>query len=167
MSNITVGFSTSSDWISRAIRWITRSRVSHAWLCLEWYGMLFIIHATVGGVKVTPRSKWESGHNKIVGEFRPKADVTEGVKHALSFLDEEYDYVGILGYIFVVFWKRWFNKKIKNILARPNAMVCSEFLVHLADKGGIPEWRELDPERTTPKDLLEICEKEHSFERVL
>ena len=125
-----------------------------------------IVHTTVGGVQVDFRRKWEKS-NKIVGEFRPKVDVSPGVQHTLSLLGEKYDYVGLLGYLLVVFWWRWFGRKIKNPMASPTGLVCSELLVHLAHDGDIPEWSEMDPERTTPQDLLAACEKGGSFERIV
>lgn len=134
---------------------------------MEMEGVPVIVHATVGGVQVDFRRKWAKG-NTIVGEFRPKVEVSQGVQHTLSLLGSKYDYVGLLGYLLVVFWWRWFGRKIKNPIVSPTGLVCSELLVHLSHDGSIiPEWAEMDPERTTPQDLLAACEAGSSFERII
>lgn len=162
---VTIGFSTTDEYLQRLIRWFTRSKTSHCWFSTELEGVPVIVHATIGGIKIEPRVTWEK-HNKIVSEFAYSSDISEGVKHAFTLLGTKYDYVALLGYIFVIFWKRWFGKKIKNFLASPNAMVCSELLVNLAKHGSISEWENLDPERTTPQDLLSICESSESFTKI-
>ena len=162
---VTVGFSTSSGLVSRLVRWVTRSKASHSWICLEVYGLSVIVHASLGGVRMLPRDRFEHG-NTIVGEYRVKPDVSEGVNHTLSFLGEKYDYLGLFGFLKVELWKRWFHKKVRNPWASAKSLVCSELIVHLAHAGKIPEWEGFDPESVTPAELMAECERRLSFEKI-
>jgi len=161
---MTLVFSTSSSWISRIIMWFTRSKASHVMIGLDVYGIPMLLHCTSGGVQVTPRAKWFA-ENRQVAEYRFKPDITEGIKHAFLMLGEKYDYVSLLGFIPVLFF-RWLRIKVKNPLASPSAMVCSEFILHVDHHDQIPEWDVLDYETTTPEDLLVLCEQQKSFQRI-
>ena len=159
---IRIIFSTSSSWLSKLIRWVTRSKVSHASICVIAQGLpILVLQSTVGGVQAMSRTRWNRG-NRVIKEFRSKIPVS--LEHACRLLGERYDYVGLIGYIPVLLG-RWLGKKVKNPLASPRALVCAEFVLHLS-QGQIPEWKGLDPEGTTPEDLLEVCDKGASFEAI-
>ena len=160
---MTLIFSTSSGWISGLIRWFTKSRASHVMIGCEVMGVSMLMHCTEGGVQFTPRKKWFGDGNKLVAEYTFKPDVSEGVKHATDLLGERYDYLSIIGFIWVIFWG-WLKVKVKNPLASKGAMVCSEFILHVDHKDKIPEWNDLEYETTTPEDLLKACEKKISFD---
>ena len=163
MVEVTILFSTTTFWLSRLIRFFTRSPVSHAAVCVRTPSLPpMILQAEIGGVQALVRGKWEKS-NKIVREFRVLLPVD--VSHACEHLGDRYDYVGLLGYIPVLLG-RWLGRKIKNPLAASRALICSEFVLHLDHDGQIPEWRGLDLEGTTPADLFVICSKGVSFEAI-
>ena len=70
MSKITIGFSKKNKLLSKIIRWITRSKASHAWI--SYYNTSLnvpeIIEASWFGYKQSNRKKWEK-KSKIIKEF--------------------------------------------------------------------------------------------------
>lgn len=162
-TDVTLIFGTTNKLLSRLIRWVTRSRTSHATLGLEINGVPLILEATTGGVRIIPRAKWLIDHI-LVAEFRPKIDLSHGLRDALTHIGAAYDYVGLFGYFWVLLGRR-LGKKLRNPLASERAMVCSEFVMHLDTGEKIPEWKDMDWEATTPEDLLKSCEAStQSFE---
>jgi len=154
---VTLVFSRGAGPLSRFIMLATRGRASHAMIGLELYGVEILLHATIGGVQATTRAK-KFKSCRFVAEYEILQDVSVGVAEALRRLNERFDYVGLLGYIPVLFW-RWLGRKIKNPLASPGATVCSEFVMELdSESAPIHSWAGRDPERMTPEDLLRICE---------
>lgn len=162
----TLLFTTSSGFLSWAIRLVTRSHASHSMITVDFYGMSCLLHCTVGGVQITPRAKWLRD-NVVTQEFAFVADVTDRIPDAAKHLNERFDYVGFFGFGIVVLAWRWFKKKIRNPIHTPTSFVCSEFVLEL-DRAGVvvPEWSGLDPERTTCQTLIEICERSASFRRI-
>jgi hypothetical protein len=154
-------FSTTNHLLSRAIRWLTSSQVSHCSIHAEMAGVPVVIEATIGGVRIIPLSKWATG-NTVVGSFEPRLDMISGLAHAVEHVGDRYDYVGLLGYIPVLL-ARWLRLRCRNPLASPSAMVCAELILHLDHGGNVPEWRGLDPEATTPQDLLSAMTAGGSF----
>jgi hypothetical protein len=162
-----ITFTTSRAWYSGLIRWLSHGRASHVLLGVELFGREVFMHATVGGIQVTPRERFLHG-NRVVAEFETKLDVpSDLLKMAAGHLGEQYDYVGLVGFIWPVMLWRWFHLKVANPLANARGMVCSEFVARIDTDGLIlPEFRGLSPEETTPEDLLVICEQERSFKRL-
>lgn len=161
---ITVVFTSPKRWtlLSWLIKKFTKGKSSHVALGAELYGVPVLIHSTMGGVQVTPREKYFKS-DVVVEEYAFIPDMTHGLQHAVTHLNQHYDYVGLLGYAMLLVAWRWFKKKIKNPLAAPKAMVCSEFVCHIDHEGQIAEWADLDPERTTPQDLIERCRTGKNF----
>ena len=165
MTSLALVFTSSSALISRTIRFFTRSRTSHTAIGLELFGTPFFLHATVGGIQMTPRARWLKT-NRVVAEFKIVPDLSAGLQDALHHIGDAYDYVGLLGFLLVLTAKK-LGRTRRNLFASPSAMVCSELALHLDLTGSkIPEWRGLDPERTSPEDLLRICEQSAQFQRV-
>ncbi len=162
---MTLIFSTSKSLISRLICWFTKSPASHVMIGLEIHGIPMLLHCTAGGVQVTPRTKWFRD-SELVAEYTFRPDILEGLRYAFMQLGVKYDYVSLLGFIPVLLF-RWLRVKIKNPLASAKSMVCSEFILHVDHAHKIPEWVGLDPETTSPQDLLVVCRKEQSFAKLV
>ena len=164
----TLVFTTSSSWISKAIRWFTRSKASHVMIGTEILGQPMLLHCTSGGVQFTPRAQWMKS-NVIVSEWRFKSPMDEGLRHAMEHLGESYDYLTLFGWGAVILLWRWLKIKARNPLASPKAMVCSEFVVHMGEPelgiNKVPEWARLNPEKTHCQDLLDLMPGV-SFEQV-
>jgi len=154
---VTLVFTTTTSPVSQAIRWVTGSRVSHVAIGLSWEDVPVIVEATTGGVKNSPRVLWAKDHI-LVAEYTFKPSVVVDLSEAIATIGAAYDYVGLAGYLVVLLGRR-LGRKLKNPLASEKAMVCSEFVLCLNKEKTIPEWKDLDPEATTPEDLFRICEK--------
>lgn len=160
---ITVIFSTSKKNIfSALIRLMTKSKVSHCAIGVDLYNIPIVIHAGVGGVHVSTRKKFLKDSN-IVYEFKVVPDISDNVRQAISMVGEKYDYVGLLGFIPVLMF-RWFGRKVKNPFASASAVICSEFILAVDKDKKINEWSNLDPEASTPDDVLKSCFFSPNFE---
>jgi len=164
---ITIVFTSPKHWtlLSWLIKKFTKSESSHTAIGVDLHGIPVLIHSTMGGVQVTPRDKFLKT-DYIVEEYKFIPDMSSGLKHAVSHLGENYDYVGIIGYAMLIVAWRWFKKKIKNPLASPKSLVCSEFVLHIDHAKQIKEWSDLDPERTTPQTLIEQCRSGSNFMKI-
>jgi len=157
----TLIFATTGALLSRIIRAFTRSTVSHVAIGTSMQGVPVVIEASGWGVRIFPRKRWERSR-EVVAEARFYVDISGEIPYAIEFVGDRYDYVGLLGYL-IVMPLRWLGKKIRNPLGNPRAFVCSELPLRLDREHRIPEWEGLDPETTTPEDLLRLCRIGHSF----
>jgi hypothetical protein len=164
-------FTTSSGYLSRAIRAMTRSTVSHVAIGTEIFGEPVLIHSALDGetgrtgVQITPRARWLRD-NTTIAEYEIVPDVTSSMASMVRLLCERYDKLGLLGYVIVIV-ARWLGKKIMNPLSSSTRFVCSRYVLKLDPTGElIPEWKGLDAEQTTPQDLLQLCRSGKSFNRV-
>ena len=157
---MSIVLSTTNHFMSRLIRKISRSTVSHASICIEVEGVPFIVEATTGGVRLIPRKTWER-HAVVIREYDYLFS-KDAIRFVLEEVHKKYDYLGLVGFVPVVLAWRWFRKKIKNPLSSSIAVVCSEFVARALNFGN--KDFDLDPENTTPSMLLRICEK-HNMKR--
>jgi len=144
--------------LSWGIQKFTKSKVSHCLIGTEIHGMPVFLHCTGGGVKVSRRDTCLK-EDKLVHEFEIKGDMAEPMAHAWTHIDDDYDYAGIFGFAWVIIFWRWFKRKVRNPVASPNTMWCSEFMLHLTThgehEGRIPEWKDLSPEYTHCQHLID------------
>jgi hypothetical protein len=154
-------FSTSNAWYSRLIRKCMGSAVSHVMLQFEVFEEPILLHADFGGVQFTPRARFEQ-HNTIVAEYELLNTIPkENIAVAIAHLNERYDYVGLLGYAWVLMLQRWFpnRRPVLNPLASSHAVVCSEFVARFDYHGAVVStFKGMDPETTTPDDLLKALD---------
>lgn len=147
-------FSSGRSPLSALIRWLTQSRVSHCSIGTTIAGTDVVIEATLFGVEMRTRSRWEPDHT-IVQEFEVPPYLAEGALPIyMQALGEGYDYSGLLGYLPIVV-ARWVKRKIRNVWASPSKVVCSELVVRGLQSQ--PQFAKLDPETISPEDLLETC----------
>jgi len=151
---IRVGFSTSRSLVSRIIRAFTRSPVSHAFLVVDdsFFGLPLVMEADRNGFVLVPFKGYADAH-QVVALFEPLYPLETGVKLAAEWLGTRYDYVGVLGMFFVVVG-RWFGRKVRNPLVSSRAVFCSEVLARVLMASGYPGSDALDPDNTSPAELL-------------
>lgn len=156
-----IGFSTSNSIISRIIRWFTRSKVSHSYI--GYYSHTFdkymVMESTWSGFRIGNYKSWTI-RNKIVYEFKCKRDLSKSLKHISNDLDLEYDYWSALG----LSVRRWFGKWYRNPFRDPNKLHCSEAVAIFLQHDNLAQ--SLDPESTTPEDLLQYCINSNHFEKL-
>lgn len=159
----TVVFLTTDLLLSRVIRRLTNSTVSHVAIGLSLQGIPVLLQADIGGVQITTREKFLEKHT-IVSEWEfTSPGIEKVIAQGVKNIGERYDYLGLFGYLAVLIAK-FFKRKIRNPLASRKAVVCSEFIASLDINGDfVPEWKGLDSEVTMPSDLLTICQISPSF----
>jgi len=154
--SVKVGFSTSRKLLSRLIRLVTKSKASHTWLLVtdSFLGVDMVLQATMGGFQMVSFDAFQKKH-KIITIVDLAHPMDMGVKEAAQWLGFRYDYLGLLGELFVEFG-RWFKRKLKNPLNDPKAMFCSEAVVRVLQASSYPGSETLDASATSPQDLLDF-----------
>jgi hypothetical protein len=138
--------------ISRLIRWVARSRLSHVAIGTTLHGIPVILHCTVGGVQLTLRRAYEWTSLRVI-EFNAEDchslyDLERGVKE----IGDRYDYGSLLGRGALILSWRWLRLRLRHPKSTPHAMVCSEFVARVAR---LP----VDPETSSPQDVLRACRR--------
>jgi hypothetical protein len=154
---ISIGFSTTKKPVSRLVRWITKSKVSHSFIVFDWLGEKWILESEWAGVQVIPMSRFMSkSKGNIIVDIVDLPDATmDDLKLALQDSGVAYDYGGLFGAIFPIIGT-WLKMKWKNPWQNTKAMFCSEFIVvWLQDLGLISEG-DLIAGDTDPNTLLKF-----------
>ena len=162
MEKVSIIFTQSGSLFSKLIMFFTGSKTSHVMIGYDLLDTPVCIHAGPRGVVIDTRKR-ALKKRRVHKEFRIEHGVH--LRHAMTKLGEGYDVGGLFGF-FPVWIARWLGRKIKNPFASPTAVFCSEFVLMLNQCGCIPSFDGLDPETTTPEDLLIICEQNDSFKLV-
>ncbi len=152
--DVIVGFSTTNLLISKIIRKLTRSNVSHSWISYydKTLNQRMVMQAELFGFEVIPFDRWIRKNTFV------RAFVVENNNNALaqiaSFIGEEYDVKSILRLaIKKIFGKVW-RKPYKN----PLKLMCSEAVLRFLQFTG--EFPELDPEEIEPGELMRLLEED-------
>lgn len=154
---MTLVFLTTRGVLSRLIRWATNSAASHVAIGVDLAGVPLLLQADIGGVQTTLRERFIQRGHVVVAEYECATLPPIALAGAVSCIGEHYDYVGLLGYAFVMLG-RHFGRKVRNPLASSKATVCSEFVLSLDPRGEhVPDWATLAADRTSPEDLLQVC----------
>jgi hypothetical protein len=152
--NIRFAFSTSNAWYSRLIRDASKAKVSHTFVIVPALGTELVFQEGALGWSVCTLASMQDSIVKVV---TPKYPVDVGFAKSLTDLGQPYDYLGLLGMAWVMFW-RWLGHKVRNPLASAHAMFCSERGTRILQDSNYPGADKLDPAATTPEDLLDFLE---------
>lgn len=160
--SINICFSTTDGYLSRFIRWVTRSPVSHALLTFysQTLDKVMVMEATGKGFNLIPWNKWEK-KNKLVARFAldiPRDKELEALHRIADKLGDEYDTVSLFGF----FFRRW-KKRGANPLDDPTKLICSEAVACFLQEAGIDAFQ--NPGEWTPADILEHAMKSDTFVR--
>lgn len=151
-----IGFSTTDALLSRLIRRLTGSRVSHAFLVYRDvdFDREMVMEAAGAGFRIVPLDKFER-HNRIVAIVTPRHPIDEGLKAAVDWLGEGYDAPGLVGMAILLVLRALRRRKLRlrNLLANRRALFCSEAVARACRAARYPGF-ERDPETTTPQDLF-------------
>lgn len=157
---VQIGFSTSNAWISRAIRFFTRAKVSHAFLTYNdiTIGEPMVMEADYTGYHL--RSfKSATLSSTIVVLSTPKSPIDGILPLCAGWLDKPYDYLGIVGFIWVCIG-RWCKAKWHSPLHDSKALFCSESIVLALQDLKYPHADKLVAVETSPDDLLNFMKAE-------
>lgn len=158
---IGVGFSTRPrNVVSRLVRWITGSKASHAWLTFEdtFFGLPMVMEATETGFRILPLANFKAEGNEIIAIVEPPYPLDDGLRAAVHWVGDGYDFAGLFGAVVVVIG-RWFRRKWRNPLDSSRSMFCSEAVVRVLQAAKYPGVEGFDPSATTPQDLLDFFSK--------
>jgi hypothetical protein len=120
-----VGFSTKGGWLSRGIRFMTRSHVSHCFVVYQCdiFGQEMVLEASGVGFRIISWRRWDRA-NRLIALYRldlPEADVREALHLLASRLGDSFDKLSLLGFAL----RRFFRLKRVPFNSREK-LVCSE-----------------------------------------
>jgi hypothetical protein len=156
--NVTLIFSRSATLGSWLIRQATGSSVSHCGIGFRWAGWSMVADSSLAGVRIMTRHRWRAKRT-IVQELVPTAELRPDMSRLMGAMGERYDVGGLFGFLPVLVMTRWAKRKLRNPLADPSAMVCSELVLRCLPTtriGGV----EFDAESTAPSALMEALSRE-------
>ena len=162
---VSIGFTTSSGWLSSIIRGVTKSKASHAFILLEpdepFYGhKQWVLEAVGTGFHLIPYDTYLSPSTNLV-DLIPIAYELD-IQKAMDWLGGKYDIGGLVGesYVTLARWikTKWKNLKFKvrNPLHEKNTMYCSEAIAYLLQDSHYPHSEALVPYNISPEDLYEF-----------
>jgi hypothetical protein len=165
----TIGFCRErSSFISKAIRWFTRSQWSHTYIIYQVDPEVLVLEAGKFQVQLIPITKYES--SKYVNVyFTPglflQGHVDAGIAKAKEKIEATYGWLQIFGFLPVIVAKRLLGMKISN--PSKGGIVCSELVLQYLrglEPGG--KWGSMDRNSVSPEDLYGELVKHVGFDRV-
>lgn len=160
---IRVGFSHGKGFrglFSRIIMKFMGRPYSHTWLLLDgphgFRGNSVILESTLEGFRLVPYETYDKT-NVIVKIIDPPFPLDSGVDKSISLLGEEYDTPGLFGMIWVILFRKWFHKKIRNPFRNSHSMWCSEAVAFIIKSSeNYPNAVDIDPGRMSPEDVEDL-----------
>jgi len=158
--SINVCFSTTDSLISKIVRWITRSEVSHCMITYrdETFDRVMVLEADWFGFSNVPWSVWKRKNTLLERHSIIKVDeqkTTISLSKLVDYLGSGYDYKGIISLSL-----RRFLKRFKNPFQSSSKLFCSESVVmFLEDFGVVSD----DCSSYTPQDVLELVRNNEGF----
>ena len=165
-SEIRIVFTASAHWMSRVIRKVMRSQVSHVYIDYpsDMWGGRWAAEATKGGVRKVQVRK---AKKYVFAEFQCKFDAKPGLRSVAKYCGEDYDYIGALAFGVLVLLRRWLKVKVRRPLSSSKAQFCSEFVTRFLQGAGIAETLNWNVEKSDPGRLYRFCNKRKDlFERL-
>lgn len=166
-----VGFETERrSFISRAIRWFTRSRWSHVFLVLPEDPVTRereIVEASFRGVYKDSIAKYRKRgiQTRIFLVDADMEDRIDALADRLTNVGARYGFLQVLGFALIL-PLRWIGVRVRNPLT--GGYVCSEFVLgYLRELELNPRaFDDLDKDSTTPADLFTIIEEHPMFQEM-
>lgn len=149
---IKLGFSYSDSYISRFIRWVTSSPISHTFLWIELDGKEFVAEASFTGFRLILKRNWDK--DNIVYEIvEPIVPLDKGWESAEDWLGEAYGWKGLIGYGLVILARK-LKRQLHNPFHEHRSLFCSEANAIVIQDSGWPGSEKLDPASMSPADLF-------------
>jgi hypothetical protein len=167
--NITIGFSTSRQPISKIIRWFTGSACTHAFIAFHDASlkMRVVLQAEAWGFELRPWKRWRK-NNILVAEYEPAAyQLEESLLYIAKLLGANFDFRSaiLLGIRYRLL--RWFKTGFTlNPNYSPKKLVCSEAVIRFLLKGKYKTIKHLNPELTSPGELLGTVMESKEFKEI-
>ncbi|MGD9209157.1 MAG: hypothetical protein PVI90_00200 [Desulfobacteraceae bacterium] len=158
--HITIGFSTTNHFVSKAIRWVTHSLCSHAWFCYNEQVVNTnkiirkVAQAEWFGYETRPRWRWDK-QQILIAEFELIGPDASNAIHTVlnKYLGSKYDYRAAM---FTGLW-HLSNRLFKSNFKNPSKLMCSEGVIRMLNHANYQIGRHLNPEITSPQRLMQHC----------
>ena len=167
--NITIGFSTTKQPISKIIRWFTGSACTHAFIAFHdgSLNMRVVMQAEAWGFELRPWKRWRKS-NILVAEYEPVAHpLGKSLFYLSRLLGANFDFRSavLLG---IKYWLlRWFKTGFTlNPNYSPKKLMCSEAVIRFLVKGKYKTIKHLNPELTSPGELLGTVMESKEFKKI-
>jgi hypothetical protein len=165
----TIGFSRKkANFISKVIRWFTRSQWSHTYIIYQDAPEILVVEAGTFTVQLVPITKYESA--KYVNTFFVPRHVSvelveAGIKKVQEKVEATYGWLQLIGFIPVVIARRLLGMTISN--PARGGIICSELvLIYLREADPDGPWKDADRNAVSPEDIYEELLLSPLFEKV-
>lgn len=160
---ISLGFSRTNNFPSRAIRWFTKSHISHVYIRVydRFFKAPFILSSDWGGVQFDLAEKFDM-ENIAVEEYiidDPRLD--DAIRKNFWHLGKGYAYVKLFNWAWAIILKRWVVRKVKDPATNPTKLICVDYVLYVLNDAGIIN---IPIGSMTPADLCKWCEE--NYERM-
>lgn len=155
---ITVGFSTTNGWFSKAIRMFLKAQVSHTYIRFHdpFLAGDLVFHADLPGVVL---EDWEvfKEQNIVVEEYEIEDEkLLYLIQKNKRLLKRKYDWGQIWDWAWVILFRKYVQKKLSNPLDDPKKLICVEFCMRfLRELGPVPN------EKLNPRSMREWMNSIH------
>lgn len=158
MRDVRIIFQKTKGFVPWVIRKVTRSEINHVaftYYSNDWHRRKIIEAVPIKGVVDRPS---DSTGNIA---FKPKYDIEVDITRFHYLIDVPYDYVSLIGFLWVLFW-RWVRIKVRLPRNTSKRILCSEYNALVMNSGyqrlyGRPCPGMADPHWMSPQDLLVFC----------
>lgn len=110
---------------------------------------------TYHGVVVVYSSIFDKNNETFVEFEIESSDFQKSLKKNLVLLGKKYDYWNLLDWAWMITFKRWVEKKIKNPIEDPSKIICVDFVIRVLNAADLTK---LTLGSMTPKNLMEWFE---------
>jgi hypothetical protein len=147
-----------TSWLSRVIRWGSRSDYSHAGFAAWWDRRLLVFQASGRGAEVLPMSSAVDAYDGQVDWYSLRPDYRlnrEGedqlVTHAVTLLGRSYSSAGLVDLMWRMAIGRF--RGLSDPKASPESLFCSQYVSYCFRQVGPDLVEDTDDSSTSPADL--------------
>ncbi|MFA5023459.1 MAG: hypothetical protein WC523_00680 [Patescibacteria group bacterium] len=152
-----IGLSSSNSIISKAIKWLTCSKVSHSYIVFCAADEELVINAAYNGV-ICEHYELFKRRTSIMAEFEILLTPEEEhrvLSYSLKQLTKSYDFLAILGLAWV-FLNKHLGRKVCQPFSNKSAYFCSELVICSLQSANFPLSHFMYREATSPEDVIEF-----------
>ena len=158
-----IGFSASNKIYGRLIRWLTGSKINHAFILCDNLQDDFGIQVDGKGVRyVNPLSLTKDKPFVELYEYtEDEYAVDQGIRDNCFYIGSKYDWWGIIGFLIKILFMKVCRQDISNPIHREGELFCSEYVATVLNSAEVTfDGESLSPANTSPGLLRRKIRKE-------
>jgi len=162
MKDVFLCFSKENSLYARIIRYLINGSVNHVFFIFwseDWHDYLSMETDWRGTVLVPAKDLVQSMYKVRYFQCLNK-DLVEGLLANFDLVGKKYAWSSIFGFLLKIIYQNTFKRIIPNPIRSKNRVFCSELAVDVLKKSGVGFSKNLDPESTSPEDLLDLIKKD-------